>query len=201
VKRATEESATEEATAKAAAVEAKRSSRGHTGPQPGAANGRGQEVCGSEWLHPAGQMSLQGCLETSVCPALSHFFLLFFFFYSVTTSLPRFSSSGAAVVMGVAAANAVVRAVPVSEPRTPEGVPKDVVESKGEPEVAPEVVQEEAPAEGAMIAVHTVAAPPPSRGARAPLSSPTAASGAAASERMEVVLGHPPPFTRRLTSP
>jgi hypothetical protein len=49
------------------------------------------------------------------------------------------------------------------------------VESEGEPEVAPEavpeVVQEEAPAEGAMIAVRMVAAPPPSHGARAPLSS------------------------------
>jgi hypothetical protein len=48
------------------------------------------------------------------------------------------------------------------------------VESEEEPEVAlepvPEVVREEAPAEGAMIAVHVAAAPPPSRGARAPLS-------------------------------
>jgi hypothetical protein len=51
-----------------------------------------------------------------------------------------------------------------------------------------------------MIAVHTAAAPPPSHGARAPLSSPAAASGAAASEGMEVVLRHPP-FTRRVTSP
>jgi hypothetical protein len=48
-----------------------------------------------------------------------------------------------------------------------------------------------------MIAVHVVAAPPPSRGARAPLSSVphrVAASGAATSEGMEVVLGHPTPY-------
>jgi hypothetical protein len=102
--------------------------------------------------------------------------------------------------MGAAATDAVVRVAPgltpVSEPRTPEGVPEDVVESEGEPEVVPEavpeVVQEEAPAEGAMVAVHTVAAPPPSCGVRAQLSSLAAASGAAASEGMEVVLGHPP---------
>jgi hypothetical protein len=73
------------------------------------------------------------------------------------------------------------------------------VESEGEPEVAPEavpvVVQEEAPVEGAMTAVRTVVAPPPSRGARAPLSSVlrrATTSGAATSEGMEVVLGHPP---------
>jgi hypothetical protein len=61
-----------------------------------------------------------------------------------------------------------------------------VVESEGEPEVAPEplleVVQEEAPAEGAMIAVRAAVAPPPSRGARAPPSSAprrAATSGAA----------------------
>jgi hypothetical protein len=73
------------------------------------------------------------------------------------------------------------------------------MESEGEPEVAsevvPEVVQEEAPAEGAMIAVRMATAPPPSRGARAPLSSMpcrATASGATTSEGMEVVLGHPP---------
>jgi hypothetical protein len=49
-----------------------------------------------------------------------------------------------------------------------------------------------------MIAVRTVAAPPPSRGAHAPLSSTprrAAASGAATSKGMEVVLGHPPLYT------
>jgi hypothetical protein len=105
--------------------------------------------------------------------------------------------------MGAAATDAVVEAAPGSapdsEPHTPEGVLEDVVEFEGEPEVAPEVVpavvQEEAPAEGAMIAVRMAAAPPPSCGARAPLSSAphrVAASGAAASEGMEVALGHPP---------
>jgi hypothetical protein len=61
-----------------------------------------------------------------------------------------------------------------------------------------EVVQDEAPAEQAMIVVHTTAAPPPSRGARAPLlSAPhiAVASGAATSEGMEVVLGYPTPYT------
>jgi hypothetical protein len=57
------------------------------------------------------------------------------------------------------------------------------------------VVQEEARAEGAMITVRMEAAPLPSHGARAPLSSAphrAAGSGAATSEGMEVVLGHPP---------
>jgi hypothetical protein len=69
-----------------------------------------------------------------------------------------------------------------------------VVESEGEPEV----VQDEAPAEGAMIAVRAAAAPSPSSGARAPLSSApsrAATSGAAAGEGMEVVLGLPTPYT------
>jgi hypothetical protein len=75
------------------------------------------------------------------------------------------------------------------------------VESEGEPEVAPEpvpeVVQEEAPAEGAMIVVRAAVAPPPSHGAHAPLSSAprrAATSGAAAGEGMEVVLRHPTPY-------
>jgi hypothetical protein len=65
------------------------------------------------------------------------------------------------------------------------------------PESVPEVVQVEAPAWGVMIAVCTVAAPLPSRGAWAPLSSVprrSAASGAAAGEGIEVVLGHPTPY-------
>jgi hypothetical protein len=63
------------------------------------------------------------------------------------------------------------------------------------PEAVPEVFQEEAPTEGVMIAVRTAVAPPPSRGARAPLSSVPPQGrdlGVAASEGMEVVLGHPP---------
>jgi hypothetical protein len=98
---------------------------------------------------------------------------------------------------GAAAVDAVVRAAlglaPANEPRTPEGVLEDVMESEGEPEV----VQEEAPAEGAMIAVRTAVAPLPSRGVRAPISSAlhrAADSGAAASEGMEVVMGHPTPY-------
>jgi hypothetical protein len=106
--------------------------------------------------------------------------------------------------MGTATADAAVEVTPgpapVSEPRTPEGVPEDVVEFEGEPELAPEpvleVVQEEALAEGAMNVVRVVAAPLPSRGAWAPLSSMSrkaAALGAATGEGMEVVLGHPTP--------
>jgi hypothetical protein len=75
------------------------------------------------------------------------------------------------------------------------------VESKGEPEVAPEAVpevaQEEAPVDGAMIAVRVAVTPPSSRGARTLLlSAPrrAAASGATAGEGMEVVLGHPTPY-------
>jgi hypothetical protein len=76
-----------------------------------------------------------------------------------------------------------------------------VVESEGEPEVAlepvPEVVHEEAPAEGAMIVVCAAVAPLPSHGARAPLSSAprrATASRAATGEQMEVVLGHSTPY-------
>jgi hypothetical protein len=77
-------------------------------------------------------------------------------------------------VIGTASIDVAVRVTPGSapdgEPRTPEGVPEDVVEdSEGELEVAPkpvpEMVREEAPAEGAMITVHAAVAPPPSHGA------------------------------------
>jgi hypothetical protein len=76
-----------------------------------------------------------------------------------------------------------------------------MVESKGEPEVALkpvlEVVQEEAPVEGVMIAVRMAAAPPPSHDAYTPLlSAPhrVTASGATIDEGVEVVLGHPTPY-------
>jgi hypothetical protein len=110
-----------------------------------------------------------------------------------------------ASVIGVAATDAAVRVTPGlapdSEPRTPEGVREDMEEYEEEPEVAPELVPEvvrrEAPMEGAMITVRTVAAPPPSCGARAPLSSAprtAAASGAATDAGMEVALGNPTPY-------
>jgi hypothetical protein len=50
-----------------------------------------------------------------------------------------------------------------------------------------------------MITIRAAVAPPPSRGARTPLSSvpcKAATSGAATGEGMEVVLGHPTPYTR-----
>jgi hypothetical protein len=62
----------------------------------------------------------------------------------------------------------------------------------------PEMVWEEASAEGAMIAVRMAAAPSPSHGVRAPLSSvprTAATSGAASNEGVEVVLGHPTLYT------
>jgi hypothetical protein len=106
--------------------------------------------------------------------------------------------------MGAAAADVVVGAAPgpapINEPWSPKGVPEDVVEYEGELEVVPEAVLEvvqEAPTEGAMITIHTAAAPPPSHGARAPLSSAShraIASGAATGEGMEVVLGLPTPY-------
>jgi hypothetical protein len=125
-------------------------------------------------------------------------------FILILPFLPRSSPNGAATATGTTATDVAVGATPVpapdGEPRTPEGVPEDVVEFEGEPEVAPEPVlvveQEEAPAEGAMIVVRAAVAPPPSHGARAPLSSApsrAAASGAATSERI-------PPLTRRATS-
>jgi hypothetical protein len=159
-------------------------------------------------LHPASQTSLQGCLETSICLASSLFFGASFPDY--ISFLPSSSPSSAATAtgmtasaIGTAAADEAVGVTPGlapdGEPRTPKRVPEDVVEdSEEESEVAselvPEVVRDEAPAEGAMVVVLTAAAPPPSRGAHAPLlSAPrtAVASGAATGEGMEVVLGHP----------
>jgi hypothetical protein len=65
------------------------------------------------------------------------------------------------------------------------------------PEPVLEVVWEEAPSEGGMIIIRMTVAPPPSRGAQAPLSSvprTATALGAATSEGMEVVLRHPTPY-------
>jgi hypothetical protein len=82
-----------------------------------------------------------------------------------------------------------------------------MVESKGEPEVALkpvlEVVQEEAPVEGVMIAVRTAAAPPPSHDAHAPLlSAPhrVMASGLPSMREWRWSWGIPP-LTCRVTSP
>jgi hypothetical protein len=185
-----------------------------TGPQPGTLSGRGQEGGGSKWLYPTSQMSLQGCLETSVCPAFSHLFFTAGLHSLITSPfLPSSSPSSAATAMGTTAsavgttaADAAVKVTPGpapdGEPRTPEGVCEDVMEEyEEEPEVAaelvPEVVRRVALTEGAMITVRTVAAPPPSYGARAPLSSTphtAAASGAATGAGMEMALGNPTPY-------
>jgi hypothetical protein len=199
-KKAVEERAAKVATAKAATAKAAGAARGSSAPgQAPSAAGAKRTMAPSDST-PASQTSLHGCLETLICPDLSPFFF-FFCFILLLPFLSRSSPSGVAAVTGAAAVHAVVWAAPgpasISEPRTPEGVSKDVVESEGEPEAAPEVVQEEAPAEGAMIVVRMAAAPPLSRGAHAPLSSVprrAAASGAAVGEGMEVVLGHPTPY-------
>jgi hypothetical protein len=197
-KKAAEERVAEEAPAKAAAAEA----AGATGAKRVAA------PCGST---PPAKRPCRGVRKPRFVHLSLPLFSFFCGFILLLPFLPRSSPSSAAAATGTAAADAVVGAAsgpaPVSEPRTPEGVPEDVVESEGEPEVAPEavpeVVQEEAPTEGAMIVVRAAAAPPPSRGARAPLSSAphrVVALRVAAGEGMEVVLGHPP-LTRRVTSP
>jgi hypothetical protein len=69
VDEATAKAATEEAAVKATTAEAAGAAGGS--PRPGVVSGRGQEGCGSKCLHPAGQTSLKGCLETSICPAFS----------------------------------------------------------------------------------------------------------------------------------
>jgi hypothetical protein len=83
---------------------------------------------------------------------LSPFSPFFCGFILLLPFLPRSSPSGVAPAIGTAAADALIRSppgpAPVSEPRTPKGVPEDLVESEGEPEEVPEVVREEAPAEG-----------------------------------------------------
>jgi hypothetical protein len=79
------------------------------------------------------------------------------------------------------------------EPWSPEGVPEDVLE---ESEMAPGLVPEEAPVEGAMVVARLVA-PPPSHGARAPFSPApctTATTGAATGAGLEVVLRHLTPY-------
>jgi hypothetical protein len=128
--------------------------------------------------------------------------------------LPSSSPSGVATatgmtasVVGTATAVTTIRATPGpapdGKPQTPEGVPEDVKEEfEEEPEVAPEpvpeVVREEAPAEGAMITIRTAVAPLPSCGARALFSSVphmVVALRAATGAGMEVVLGHPTPYS------
>jgi hypothetical protein len=132
-KRAVEERAAEEAAAKAAAAE------GSPAPprQPNV---------------PIGVFRNLG---------LSRFLSFLWLFISLLPFLPKSSPSGAATMTITTTADVAVGATlglaPDGEPRTPGGVPEDVVESEGEPKVAPEpvpeVVLEEAPAEVAMIAI------------------------------------------------
>jgi hypothetical protein len=73
VDKATAKAAAEEAAVKATTAEATGATGGS--PRPGVVSSRGQEGCGSKCLHPTGQTSLKGCLETSVCPAFSRPYL------------------------------------------------------------------------------------------------------------------------------
>jgi hypothetical protein len=203
-----EERATEEATAKAAAAEAVGAAGGSPAP------GQALSTTGAKWAvapsgsTPPAKRPYRGVWKPQFVQLSPPFFLFSFFYYPF---LSRSSPSSVAAVTGAAAADAVIGAALgpalINEPRTPEGVPKDVVESEGEPKVAPEavpeVVQEEAPTEGAMITVRMTTAPSPSRGARAPLLSVprrAAASGAAAKREWRWSWGIPP-LTRWVTSP
>jgi hypothetical protein len=109
------------------------SCRGLAGPRPGAVSDRGQEVCGST---PPAKRTYRGVWKprfVQLSPAFSLFFIL------LVPFLSKSSPSGAVTVMGAVATDAVVGTAPgpapVSEPRTPEGVPEDIMESEGEPEV------------------------------------------------------------------
>jgi hypothetical protein len=146
VKKATEERAVEEATVKAAAVEAAGVAGASPAPSqvpPAAEAKRPVALSGST---PPAKRPYRGVWKPRFVQLSPPLFFL-------TTFLSRSASSGAATVTGAAAADAVVGAAlgpaPDCEPRTPEGVPEDVVESEGEPEAVTAVVQEEAPAERA----------------------------------------------------
>jgi hypothetical protein len=220
---ATTKGAAEEAMAKAAATEevagktvdeAARAAGGSLAPDQAPSAARAKRVAAPSGSTPPAKRPYRGVWKSWF---VQLFLLLFSFFQwgfiLLLHFLPRSSPFGVATaigttasVIGTAVADAAVGVTlgltPDGQPRTPEGVPKDVVEdSEGEPEVASEpvleVVREEAPAEGAMIAVCAAAVPLPSHGARAPLSSVprrAAASGAATDDGMEVVLGHPIPY-------
>jgi hypothetical protein len=203
VKWAAEERATVEAAAKAAA--AKDAGAAGASPAPGQAPSvvGAKRTAAPSGSTPPAKRPYRGVWKHRFVQLFLPLFLCGFIL--LLPFLPRYSLTGAAIATGTAATDATVRAAlgpaPISEHRTPEGVSEDVVESEGEPEVAPkpvpEVVQEEAPAKGAMITVRAAAAPLPSCGARAPLSSEPSrvvASRAATGEGMEVVLGHPTPY-------
>jgi ribosomal protein S27E len=159
------------------------SSRGLIGFRLGTfLSGKCQECGDTKRLYSAGQTTLQGHLETSVCSILMYpcffsphskvLFYVHFFSHnsssSSTSPVPR-KSGMAIVVISVAPTVGTATLVTAAEvalelaaddtPQTPEGVPEDVFEeSEEEPEMlselAPEVVLEEVPVEGAMIVAH-----------------------------------------------
>jgi hypothetical protein len=189
VKRAMEERAAEEATTKAVAakeVAGKTANEAAGAAEGSPAPGQAPSVAGAKRAvapsgsTPPAKRPYRGVWKPRFVQLSLSFFQWGFSF--LLHFLPRSSPSDATTAIGMAAADVAIRVTPGpapdGEPQTPEGVPEDVVESEGEPEVAsepvPVVIQEEAPAEGAMIAVHAAGArtaPLPSCGARAPLSS------------------------------
>jgi hypothetical protein len=197
----------------------RRSCRGLADPVPGALlSGRDQECGNSKQLHPAGQTTRQGHLETSVCPTPPPFFFVARLHFEYVSFSYSSSSSGATTttgtafpVIGTTAAEKVVEVTPWpatdGEPQTPKGVPKDALEKlEEEVKMAPEsvlvVVLEDVPAEGDMIAV-CVAAPSPSHGALAP-SSPApriAAAWVLHLVRDWIWSQGIPPLMRRMTCP
>jgi hypothetical protein len=171
-KRAAEEAATKAAAAEDVAGKTADEAAGAAGGSP--APGQAPSAAGAKRAAtPSGSTPPAKCPYRGVWKprfvefSLPLFSLFLWGFILLLPFLSRSSPSGATTATGMAVADAAVRVVlglaPISEPWTPEGVPEDMVESEGEPEVAlepvPEVVQE-----GAMIAVRVVAAPPPSHG-------------------------------------
>jgi hypothetical protein len=195
-KKDAEERAAEEATVKAAAAEAVGAARGSPAPGQAPSAAGAKRAAAPSGSTPLAKHPYRGVWKPQFVQLSLPLFSFFCGFILLLPFLPRSSPSGAAAALGMAIEDAVVRVAPrpalISEPRILEGVPKDVVESEGEPEVSPEavpeVVQEESPAEGAMIAFRTATAPLLSCGAHTPLSPVPHRATAT------VVLGHPTPY-------
>jgi hypothetical protein len=160
--RAVEERAMEEAVVKAMAVEAAGAAGGSPAPGQALSVARAKRATApSDSTSPA-KHPYRGVWKPWFVQLSLPLFSFFCGFILLLPFLPRSSPFGTPAATGMAAVDAIVGAapgpIPTSEPQTHEGVPEDVVESEGEPEVVPkavlEVVQEEAPAEGAMIAVY-----------------------------------------------
>jgi hypothetical protein len=180
--------AAEEAAAKEAADEGSSVS----GQAPSSAAGA-KRVAMPSGSSPLAKRTLQGCLETSVCPkVIAPCLFCFFYFFceahyssltsSRSSSVPR-ASSVATVASSVApAAEATVLAVAVEAapelvasgtPQTPEGVLEDPVDV---PEMVPSPSPEEVLAEKAMLVVCAAVPSSPLAAAEASSSAPGTAA-------------------------